>query len=225
MFLHYKYSTIRAYLNGKYEAGDTQTDVYTNKGFLQTAFTSQAQSLIADTEMKAMQNQINAHFLYNVLETIRMQAVLADQDDIWLPGKVKQMVEALQNSALAIHDAYLLQERCEGVFERGDSLSEIRPFAKGLFKNWLKNRYTGCCMALRCELLDKALPFPKKLPMHDQWLGMIAEKFFDVAYVDSPLISYRQHKKNATHIAGGGAGVIQKLKWRLDLLRAFWSRR
>lgn len=40
------------------------------------------QSLIADTEMKAMQNQINAHFLYNVLETIRMQAVLADQDDI-----------------------------------------------------------------------------------------------------------------------------------------------
>lgn len=40
------------------------------------------QSLIADTEMKAMQNQINAHFLYNVLETIRMQAVLADQNDI-----------------------------------------------------------------------------------------------------------------------------------------------
>ena len=40
------------------------------------------QGLIADTEMKAMQNQINAHFLYNVLETIRKQAVLADQDDI-----------------------------------------------------------------------------------------------------------------------------------------------
>jgi len=42
----------------------------------------QEQGLIADTEMKAMQNQINAHFLYNVLETIRMQAVLADKDDI-----------------------------------------------------------------------------------------------------------------------------------------------
>ena len=40
------------------------------------------QHLIADTEMKAMQNQINAHFLYNVLETIHMQAVLADNDDI-----------------------------------------------------------------------------------------------------------------------------------------------
>ncbi|MCQ2982430.1 MAG: histidine kinase [Treponemataceae bacterium] len=40
------------------------------------------QSLLADTEIKAMQNQINAHFLYNVLETIKMQAVLKDQDDI-----------------------------------------------------------------------------------------------------------------------------------------------
>jgi len=38
--------------------------------------------LVAETEIKAMQNQINAHFLYNVLETIKMQAVLADQDEI-----------------------------------------------------------------------------------------------------------------------------------------------
>ncbi|WP_294431436.1 sensor histidine kinase [uncultured Treponema sp.] len=40
------------------------------------------QHLIADTEMKAMQNQINAHFLYNVLETIHMQAVLAGNEAI-----------------------------------------------------------------------------------------------------------------------------------------------
>lgn len=46
---NYKYSTIRAYLNGKYETDDIQSDVYTDKGFLQTAFTSAAQSRIADT--------------------------------------------------------------------------------------------------------------------------------------------------------------------------------
>ena len=39
------------------------------------------QQLIADTEMKAMQNQINAHFLYNVLETIHMQAVISDNKE------------------------------------------------------------------------------------------------------------------------------------------------
>ena len=40
------------------------------------------QQLIADTEMKAMQNQINAHFLYNALETIKMQAVIAGESDV-----------------------------------------------------------------------------------------------------------------------------------------------
>ena len=40
------------------------------------------QNLIADTEMKAMQNQINAHFIYNALETIKMQAVIAGETDV-----------------------------------------------------------------------------------------------------------------------------------------------
>ena len=49
---NYKYSTIRAYLNGKYESEDTQAKTaYVNTGFLQTAFTATAQALIADTEV------------------------------------------------------------------------------------------------------------------------------------------------------------------------------
>ncbi len=36
-------------------------------------------ALLAQTQIRAMQNQINAHFLYNVLETIKMQAELANQ--------------------------------------------------------------------------------------------------------------------------------------------------
>ena len=44
---NYKYSMIRAYLNGSYEADDTQATTYSGKGFLQSAFTSSAQSLIA----------------------------------------------------------------------------------------------------------------------------------------------------------------------------------
>ena len=46
---NYKYSTIRAWLNGKYEDDDTQEKSYTNTGFLQTAFTTEAQGLIKPT--------------------------------------------------------------------------------------------------------------------------------------------------------------------------------
>jgi two-component system sensor histidine kinase YesM len=66
------------------EVGETQAtfNAMTEQLRCQIEQIKQEQSLIADTEMKAMQNQINAHFLYNVLETIRMQAEIASEDDI-----------------------------------------------------------------------------------------------------------------------------------------------
>ena len=48
---NYKYSTVRAYLNGAYELEDTQSKTYEGKGFLQTAFDSQSQSMIARTNV------------------------------------------------------------------------------------------------------------------------------------------------------------------------------
>jgi two-component system sensor histidine kinase YesM len=43
---------------------------------------TQEQQLVAETEIKAMQNQINAHFLYNILETVKMQAEIHNTDTI-----------------------------------------------------------------------------------------------------------------------------------------------
>ena len=48
---NWQYSTIRAWLNGSYEENDTQDTTYTDKGFLQTAFTADAQEKIADTSV------------------------------------------------------------------------------------------------------------------------------------------------------------------------------
>ena len=48
---NWQYSTIRAWLNGRYEEKDSQLNTYTDKGFLQTAFTESARKLIADTSV------------------------------------------------------------------------------------------------------------------------------------------------------------------------------
>lgn len=42
----------------------------------------QKERLIKNTEIKALQNQINAHFIYNVLESIKMMAEIKEQYDI-----------------------------------------------------------------------------------------------------------------------------------------------
>lgn len=160
---------------------------------------------------------------------------LADQDDIWMSGKVQSMLDALGGDVstapagmaiLAVHDASFMdgEGRPLTVSTSGGSVSrmwEDRPYKSGLFRNWLKNTYTGCCMAFRREMLEKALPFPKNLPMHDQWLGLMAERHFKVAAIQKPLIQYRIHEKNATQLVGGKSrGFVQRLKWRLDLLRS-----
>ncbi len=44
--VNYKYSKVRAFLNGKYESGDTQSQDYLDRGFLQKAFTKRAQDRI-----------------------------------------------------------------------------------------------------------------------------------------------------------------------------------
>ena len=150
---------------------------------------------------------------------------LADQDDIWLPGKVEKVLAALNDGDLVVHDAWMLRpsDTQGSPWVRSGMLSEIRPYTKGVFANWWKNSFTGCCMAFRRSILDRALPFPRNLPMHDQWLGLVAEKFFRVSYVTEPLVEYRQHSGNATHIGRSPAGVFQKTKWRFDLARAIFS--
>ena len=164
--------------------------------------------------------------IYNFERALRASkgeiVFLADQDDVWLPGKVEKCLAALNEADLVMHDAFLLgySDAFESAWVRNGKLSDIRTYRSGVVANWWKNSFTGCCMAFRRNVFDKALPFPKNLPMHDQWLGVVAEKYFKVSYVNEPLVEYRQHSSNATHIEKSPAGVLQKIKWRVDLLKA-----
>ena len=144
---------------------------------------------------------------------------LADQDDIWLPGKVAAIVDKLKECDMVMHDAFMLRQSDAqtGQWQRSGRLSDIRPYKSGVVGNWWKNTFTGCCMAFRKNVLEKALPFPKKLPMHDQWLGIVAERFFKVGFIADSLVEYRQHIANATRIGNSPAGFFQKVKWRLSL--------
>lgn len=150
---------------------------------------------------------------------------LSDQDDIWFPGKVQTMLDALGKSVLAVHDASFIDGEGCPLVALG-SMWTKRPYKSGMGANWLKNTYTGCCMAFRRDLLEKALPFPGNLPMHDQWLGLMAERYFSVVAVKDCLIQYRIHEKNATQLVGGKSrGFLQRLRWRLSLLKSLLSAR
>lgn len=121
---------------------------------------------------------------------------LSDQDDIWLPGKVDICTRALERTgaSLIVHDARVVDG--DGQVLASSFLDERR-FRPGLFRNLWRPGYLGCALAFRRELLALALPFPQDLPMHDWWLGLLAERLAGVAVIRTPLIHHRRHGKNA----------------------------
>ena len=181
---------------------------------------------IGDSRIRVLTAEKHLGVIYNyerALQASKGEIIfLADQDDVWLPGKVERVLAALNDADLVMHDAWMLRpsDSPDSSWTRSGKLSDIRAYKSGVVANWWKNTFTGCCMAFRRNVLEKALPFPKNLPMHDQWLGLVAEKRFKVKSIDEPLVEYRQHHCNATHIGNSPAGVFQKIKWRLDLARA-----
>ena len=74
---NYKYSNVRAYLNGAYEPDDPQERKYLNSGFLQTAFTENAQDLIEVTRVD------NSALSAAYSNTPNSQAVLYECEDTY----------------------------------------------------------------------------------------------------------------------------------------------
>lgn len=175
-----------------------------------------------DSRIKILKGKNRLGPVYNLERALKNASgdtiFLADQDDIWLPGKVEAVCEALKRDALVMHDAYVLKNG-----KRACTLSSLRPHCKGAFANWVRNTYTGCCMAFRSEVLSSALPFPPHLPMHDQWLGIVADKIYSTGYVETPLIEYRIHDNNATQLMGESKGLWKRIEWRFWLIVAIFK--
>lgn len=160
--------------------------------------------------------------LKNVEQALKMCTgdiiFLADQDDVWMEDKVLCVRECFSDSGvlLVLHDVVVMngnltQVRCESFFSyKGCKL--------GILNNIVKNSYMGCAMAFRRELLQYVLPFPKNIPMHDQWIGLAAEKKGKVVFLQKKLLKYRRHGDNATDMRH--STVWNMLKWRIQILTA-----
>ena len=89
-------------------------------------------------------------------------------------------------------------------------------FSDKLLNNIIQNNFIGCSIAIKKEVKNSILPFPKDLAMHDWWIGICSIVFGKVVFIDKKLIYYRRHDNNVTK--EGGADLITKLFWRANLL-------
>jgi len=152
--------------------------------------------------------------------------VLSDQDDIWLDNKIDIIREKFRGRRgapyLIMLDGYVIDE--EGKVT-DDSIFKKVHAGRGLLKNIYDNTYVGCCLAFSRELLQVALPFPRKIPMHDMWLGLLAELFGTVEFVEERTIKYRRHGEN---VSRRSRSVLLQVKRRfflaVNLVRRYLER-
>lgn len=143
---------------------------------------------------------------------------LSDQDDVWMPDKVRAVTREIKDGAvLVLHNAKVTDENLNITEE---SFFDVHGSKKGWLSNVMKNSYMGCCMAFDSCLKDEILPFPEGLPMHDQYIGLVAEKYARrhdrrVTFLNTSYILYRQHGDNVT---GGKTKFSDKLRWRCSII-------
>lgn len=160
--------------------------------------------------------------------------LLADQDDVWHPGKVESLLERARSAPcdhplLVYSDARVIdgQERLlaqSAARWQGFDLRSGLDFRRTL----IQNTVPGCTMLVNRALLEAALPIPESAVMHDWWLLLVAHALGEVRCVPKALLDYRQHESNtlgadawnarriAAKLRGGPFAVRRRVRagWR-----------
>jgi glycosyltransferase involved in cell wall biosynthesis len=171
-------------------------------------------------------NQTFASHVYNFEHALKHATkeyiFLSDQDDVWLPHKRETMLKYLTSYDVVLSDAFVVDEALHPLYP---SFFAFNHSKKGFFKNLYKNSYLGCCMAFNRKILDKSLPFPRDINMHDWWIGMITEVYGSVYLSDECLIQYRRHEKTITPInRQSNNSFFTKIGFRVIMLKGLISR-
>lgn len=145
---------------------------------------------------------------------------LSDQDDIWCPGRMKTMKDALD-----ISNVLLVSTLFSCIDGDGNTCSTLSPmlhsldsnrYIRNIFGIFLKKRsYYGCAMAFRYELKKIILPFPFYIESHDLWIAFAANICCSNLHLEYCSLLHKVHGENASIVK---RNIIRKINSRIIFL-------
>jgi glycosyltransferase involved in cell wall biosynthesis len=153
---------------------------------------------------------VTANFQHAINLAKSRWVALADQDDVWLPGKLSRMRACWDGDSILMHHA---SRKFRGV--TAPRLSSVHAGETRKFhgRDWRRllhrNTVVGHTTLVRTDLARQLMPFPKALP-HDWWLGVGAGIRGSVQFLDEYLVLYRIHDANAYHSTGSRCQRIRE---------------
>lgn len=154
---------------------------------------------------------------------------LTDQDDVWPPGRVKVMQEALLRAAVVAGNVAVLggPDHLSSPYGAANWVLNGDPSARPL--PWLLRLaasnapYFGSAMAVRADVLRVALPFPDSVrELHDAWLALLGLSARSIVHLPDRVVLRRVHGGNAS---GTRRAWRLVLRGRVSFLRMCWDAR
>lgn len=147
--------------------------------------------------------------------------MLSDQDDVWLPGRVDLLINALQGKTFVASNFTVFGGTANKLQKVQLKRADGGRWLANLITTWIGVRpYYGCTMAFRAGGKKLILPFPAFLnETHDQWIAVVANLHQEMAHVEDATVVRRLHDQNTTPKSRRPFAVI--VSARVMLLRAF----
>lgn len=146
----------------------------------------------------------NFFYLFSCVEA--PYYMCCDQDDVWLPEKIKSTKNEMlslerkdnEKPCLVFTELNVVDENLNVISEKMSEYQGLDCKKLTLNRALIQNVVTGCTMmvnrALREELI-KVIDYTNVL-MHDWWALLIATHFGKISFCEKPSIMYRQHGDN-----------------------------
>jgi len=172
-----------------------------------------------DERIKIFKNETNQGHVYSFNRAITLASndfiFLADQDDIWIPGRVNLMKKKLkETNALVLSSNFDLLTADGSIKSFNNSLhaqDSTKTFNNilGIFTG--KRGYYGCAMAFHKKLTNIVLPIPTFAETHDLWIAMAANLLKANIHIEEKTLIRRIHNNN---VSLSSRNLFQKIKSR-----------
>lgn len=165
---------------------------------------------------------VNASFEKSIEFAEKDIIFMADQDDIWVSGRVSVMKNALRlsgkrllttNSTCIDADGKAIEISLGAV-----SVLNSESHLKNILDIFLgKGNYFGCVMAFSGELKKTILPFPRYIESHDLWIAKAANLLRSNQHIEDITLLRRVHGGNASIVK---RNIFRKIRSRFVFVRS-----
>ncbi|WP_018616005.1 glycosyltransferase family 2 protein [Segetibacter koreensis] len=130
--------------------------------------------------------------------------MFCDQDDFWLPGKIKDTLVLMQEvqkqqekeTPIVVYTNFLYVDRSLQVIESKKDFQTTKVSNLRFAHLLAQNPAYGCTMMINKQLAAIIDPIPAESENHDYWVALVATALGKISYLNKQTLLYRQHNNN-----------------------------